>query len=90
MLMCKILLRSFSSLFALPIVAYVDKNMRFLRYPSGKSKLLSFLADFLPESTEIQGRYFKPFIGSGSVFLHIQPERALFSDLVEELYQNLL
>jgi DNA adenine methylase len=59
--------------------------MKFLRYPGGKTKLLYFLADFLPKSTEIEGRYLEPFVGGGSIFLYIQPERAVISDLNKEL-----
>jgi DNA adenine methylase len=59
--------------------------MKFLRYPGGKSKLLFFLANLLPQSDRIKGRYIEPFVGGGSVFLYIQPERAILSDLNEEL-----
>jgi len=43
-----------------------------------------FLCDFLP-SSGIKGKYIEPFIGGGSVFLFIQPERAIISDLNKEL-----
>lgn len=59
--------------------------MRFLRYPGGKSRLLMFLADFLPESSEIDGNYVEPFLGGGAVFFLVKPERALLADLNEEL-----
>ena len=59
--------------------------MRFLRYPGGKRKLLMSLAQFLPERTEIKGRYIEPFVGGGSVFLYVQPEMAILSDLNKEL-----
>jgi DNA adenine methylase len=59
--------------------------MRFLRYPGGKGRLLMFLADFLPESGEIDGNYVEPFLGGGSVFLYVKPERAVISDLNKEL-----
>lgn len=59
--------------------------MRFLRYPGGKSRLLLFLADFLPESSEIKGKYVEPFLGGGSVFLYVGPERSVISDLNKEL-----
>jgi DNA adenine methylase len=59
--------------------------MKFLRYPGGKSKLLSFLVDHLPEKKEIKGRYIEPFVGGGSVFLSIKPDDALISDLNAEL-----
>lgn len=59
--------------------------MRFLRYPGGKSKLLLFLADHLTKSKEIKGRYIEPFVGGGSVFLYVQPQKAIVSDLNKEL-----
>jgi DNA adenine methylase len=61
--------------------------MKFLRYPGGKSKQLFYLTKFLPENTEISGRYIEPFVGGGSVFLHLQPERAVLSDLNDELIE---
>jgi DNA adenine methylase len=59
--------------------------MKFLRYPGGKSKLLSYLVKFLPKSKEIKGTYIEPFVGGGSVFFHMNPDNALISDLNSEL-----
>lgn len=59
--------------------------MRFLRYPGGKSKLLSFLVNYLPKCDKIKGRYIEPFVGGGSVFLYIQPQKAIISDLNKDL-----
>jgi len=59
--------------------------MKFLRYPGGKSKLLFFLANLLPQKDNIKGEYIEPFVGGGSVFLYLQPERAILSDLNREL-----
>ncbi len=59
--------------------------MKFLRYPGGKTKLLYFLAELLPKRSEIEGKYIEPFIGGGSVFLYIQPDSAIISDLNKEL-----
>lgn len=59
--------------------------MKFLRYPGGKSKLLSYLVNFLPTKKDIKGTYIEPFVGGGSVFFHIDPENALISDLNSEL-----
>ena len=59
--------------------------MKFLRYPGGKSKLLLFLADILPKSNKIEGRYIEPFVGGGSVFLYVEPPKAIISDLNGEL-----
>ena len=61
--------------------------MRFLRYPGGKSRLLRFLSDRIPEATGIVGRYIEPFVGGGAFFLHIQPQQAIISDLNSELVE---
>ncbi|SFC65465.1 DNA adenine methylase [Flagellimonas taeanensis] len=59
--------------------------MKLLRYPGGKSKLLSFLVNHLPKSKDIKGSYIEPFVGGGSVFFHVNPNRALISDLNPDL-----
>jgi len=59
--------------------------MRFLRYPGGKRRLLFFLSGFLPDKGNITGRYVEPFVGGGCVFLYVQPERAILSDLNGDL-----
>jgi DNA adenine methylase len=61
--------------------------MRFLRYPGGKTKQLMFLTNYLPKSDDINGRYIEPFVGGGSVFLSIQPRKAIISDLNYELVE---
>jgi len=59
--------------------------MRFLRYPGGKGKQITFLENYLPESKDIKGTYIEPFAGGGSVFLFLKPEKAIISDLNDEL-----
>jgi DNA adenine methylase len=59
--------------------------MKFLRYPGGKSKLLVYLINHLPESKDIKGTYIEPFVGGGSVFFYMNPQNALISDLNSEL-----
>lgn len=59
--------------------------MKFLRYPGGKSKLLSYLVTHLPNSEDIKGAYIEPFVGGGSVFFYLKPYNALISDLNSEL-----
>lgn len=59
--------------------------MKFLRYPGGKRKLLSFLGNYLPANYEIKGKYIEPFVGGGSVFFFMQPHSAILSDLNKEL-----
>jgi DNA adenine methylase len=59
--------------------------MKFLRYPGGKSKLLFFLTDYLPSKESLKGNYIEPFVGGGSVFFNIKPEKAIISDLNSDL-----
>jgi DNA adenine methylase len=59
--------------------------MRFLRYPGGKGKMLNYLINYLPTSNDIIGSYIEPFVGGGSVFLHIKPKKAKIADLNTEL-----
>ena len=61
--------------------------MRFLRYPGGKTKLISFLKYHIPKSSDIVGDYIEPFVGGGSVFLSIKPRSAILSDLNNELIE---
>lgn len=59
--------------------------MKFLRYPGGKSKLISFLVNHLPKSDSIKGTYIEPFVGGGSIFFYTNPDNAIISDLNSEL-----
>lgn len=54
----------------------------FLKWPGGKRWFVACHAHLLP--TEY-GRYVEPFLGSGAVFFHLQPKRALLSDMNAEL-----
>lgn len=62
-----------------------ENRMKFLRYPGGKTKLLSFLVNHLPNSLELKGKYIEPFVGGGSIFFHMNPANALIADLNFEL-----
>jgi len=59
--------------------------MKFLRYPGGKSRQLSYLVEYLPKSKDIKGAYIEPFVGGGSVFFYMDSNNALISDLNSEL-----
>jgi DNA adenine methylase len=55
----------------------------FLRWAGGKRWILKQLHNYLP----INGfnQYHEPFVGGGSIFFHLQPEKAFISDLNKEL-----
>jgi DNA adenine methylase len=43
------------------------------------------LEGHIPDSSRTKGRYIEPFVGGGSVFLHVQPDKAIISDLNGDL-----
>lgn len=55
----------------------------FLRWAGGKTWLIKHLSDYLP--SEGFNQYHEPFLGGGSVFLHLNPKKAFLSDLNEKL-----
>ncbi len=61
------------------------KSVNFLRYPGGKQRLLRYLLFYLPIQPSIQGRFVEPFVGGGAVFLALEPQQAVLSDINEEL-----
>jgi DNA adenine methylase len=62
---------------------------KFLRYPGSKRRMLTFLAQYLPTSDELRGRYVEPFAGSAAVFFFIDPHNAILADSNPDLI-NLL
>jgi hypothetical protein len=54
----------------------------FLKWPGGKRWLVTRHAALFPSDYE---RYVEPFLGSGAVFFHLAPRRALLADANPEL-----
>ncbi len=54
----------------------------FLKWAGGKSQLLSRYATLFPKKFNT---YFEPFLGGGAVFFYLVPQKAVLSDVNEEL-----
>ncbi len=54
----------------------------FLKWPGGKRWLVTYHPDVFELPFK---RYIEPFLGSGAVFFHLQPEKAILSDVNDEL-----
>lgn len=64
-------------------MSHIHQNARpFLRWAGSKRLLISKLSPFFPSKF---GTYHEPFLGSGAVFFHLQPKRAVLSDANQEL-----
>jgi DNA adenine methylase len=63
----------------------IPKKLTLLRYPGGKGRMISFLAQFLPPAKSITGKYIEPFVGGGAVYFYLHPKKAILADLNTEL-----
>jgi DNA adenine methylase len=54
----------------------------FLKWAGGKRWLVNGYADLLPDSFNT---YIEPFLGAGSVYFHLQPQKAILGDVNPEL-----
>jgi DNA adenine methylase len=62
-----------------------NNNVKIIRYPGGKQKILNSIIKYLPTIETIQGKYVEPFAGSASVFFRLNPAHALLNDINPEL-----
>lgn len=56
----------------------------FLKWAGGKSKLIQQYLTHLPSENTYKN-YYEPFLGGGAVFFHIQPRKAILTDINAEL-----
>lgn len=54
----------------------------FIRRPGNKSKHLKHIIPLIPEFT---GTYYEPFLGTGAVYLHLLPNKAVLNDLNKDI-----
>lgn len=60
----------------------------YLRWAGGKQRLISRLLPFTP--TQLSGAYYEPFLGAGSMFFALAPERGVLSDLNGHLVRSFM
>jgi DNA adenine methylase len=60
-------------------------KLTFLRYPGGKQRQLPLFIQLLRQAIVNTNHYIEPFVGGGSVFFHLHPEKANLSDKNREL-----
>jgi len=68
--------------------AYQPKDIRIpkakplIKWPGGKRSLAPIILNFIPESYRT---YYEPFLGGGAIFFALQPDKAVLSDINDEL-----
>ncbi len=61
-----------------------QKSKPFLKWAGGKVNIINELVQYLPSDYRNR-RYIEPFLGGGSMFFFLDPEKAVISDLNEKL-----
>jgi DNA adenine methylase len=56
----------------------------FLKWAGGKRWLISKAEQFLPKM-EAKATYIEPFLGGGSIYFHLNPQKAILSDINDDL-----
>lgn len=62
-----------------------QKVIKFIRYPGGKQRILNYIIPHLKSPKSNNNKFVEPFVGGGSVFFALKPEKALLADVNEEL-----
>jgi len=60
-------------------------KITFLRYAGSKRRLLNYIRTYLQPPNSITGTYIEPFVGGGFIFLSLDFNKALLSDINREL-----
>lgn len=68
----------------------MNRDIKFLRYPGSKRRMVTFLEEHLPQSSDIKGRYVEPFVGSGAIYFSMRPAKAILSDINVDLIDLLM
>jgi DNA adenine methylase len=62
----------------------MTKLKTFIRWPGNKSKHLRHILPYIPDD---YNTYIEPFIGSGALFLNLQPDKWIINDLNKDLIE---
>lgn len=54
----------------------------FIRRPGNKTNFLKYI---IPKIPEFSGTYIEPFLGTGAVYLHLLPKKAILNDLNKDI-----
>jgi DNA adenine methylase len=65
-----------------------DLPKPFLRWAGGKTRSALFLKAHLPSDFSRINRYFEPFLGGGSLFFSLRPQKAVLSDNNKDLIES--
>lgn len=60
----------------------------FLRWAGGKTHSVPFLLQHLPSDFTAPSTYFEPFLGAGSLFFSLRPQKAILSDNNKDLIES--
>jgi DNA adenine methylase len=63
---------------------YINRIEPFLRWAGGKQSTIKHLLNFLPKNI-LDLDYIEPFLGAGSLFFSLQPQKAILSDFNNHL-----
>jgi DNA adenine methylase len=68
-------------------VSHNQKASPFIRWVGGKSKLIKHLKNYVPSDFCGGNYYYEPFLGAGSLFFHLTPQKAYLSDSNKDLIE---
>ncbi len=54
----------------------------FMKYPGNKTRLLKQITPYVPDDFQT---YYEPFLGSGAMYLCIQPKKAVINDINKDV-----
>ena len=68
-------------------MSHNQKAAPFIRWVGGKSKLIKHLKNYVPSDFCGGNYYYEPFLGAGSLFFHLTPQKAYLSDSNKDLIE---